>query len=254
MVRDIIDTAITQHKPLEIAYSRDGNDTKLFNLNSITYSQKYGRNYICGYCEKYKSELTFCIDKIIYADVGWIEILGKDVYTKRDGLYLITCRGDMHLEFELRKYKKGIRLQDHYQNEYGIESWYSSIDVLAYHYIPFYTKENKREWIPIDELSEEKRNGYFTFAYLILNKKPYWEDAEYNYDNSKRIISLPNTYAELTNAQENRINYTVCILGEPFDSIEFADNLNVLAYNYCSDYREKEHSNDWKLADEFGIL
>lgn len=144
MVREVIDVAIKQHKPLEIIYSKDGVCKKGFCLKDIAYSQQYGNNYICGYCETYKSELTFSIERIIHANVDWIEILDKDTCAKQDGLYLFICRGDMHLEFELRKYKKGERLQDDYQNEDGIKSWYSSIDVLAYHFIPFFTNDKQR--------------------------------------------------------------------------------------------------------------
>ena len=150
MVREIIDIAILQHKPLEITYSKDGTTSDVFNLNTVAYSPKFGNNYICGYSEKHKSELTFSINKIIYAAIDWIEILGKDTSAKKDGLYLFTCRGDMHLEFELRKYKEGVKLQDYYQNEDGTPSCNSSVDVLAYHYMPFYTKEKQREWIPFE--------------------------------------------------------------------------------------------------------
>lgn len=256
MVREIVDVAIKQRKPMEITYSKDGVSTKVFNLIDVTYSQQYGNNYICGYCEKYKSELTFSIDKITHANVDWIEILEKKTCAKQDGLYVFICRSDMHLEFELRKYKKGKRLQEDYQNEDGILSCYSSIDVLAYHFIPFFTKEGQTEWTFFEPNNEERKSGFYTFAYIKTDKVARGED-EYDwvddYDNWMNTWEFPSPW-ELTNTKEEGIYYTVDVLGIPFNKLRIPDNIKVLAYNYCSDYREREHSNHWKLVDELGEL
>lgn len=256
MVREIVDVAIKQHKPLEITYSKDGVSTKVFNLKDVTYSQQYGNIFICGYCEKYKSELTFSIDKITHANVDWIEILGNDTCAMQDGLYVFVCRSDMHLEFELRNYKMGDRLQDHYQNEDGISSCYSSIDVLAYHFIPFFSKEGQREWTPFEPNNEERKCGFYTFAYIKADKETQRED-EYDwagdYDNWMNTWEFPSPW-ELTNTKGNGIFYTVNVLGIPFNKLRIPNNIIVIAYNYCTDYREREHSNHWKLVDELGEL
>lgn len=255
MVRSIIDVAIKQCKPLMISYFKDGISVKDLYIYSIDYSKEFGKNYICAYCEEYKSRVTFNIDKIIHADIGWIDIFSKDTYAKQDGLYLFTCRGDMHLEFELRKYKKGERLQDEYQNEDGIKSWYSSIDALAYHYIPFFTNDKQREWIPFELNNKERKCGFYTFAYIQTELKQQkddiydWVD---DYDTWTNTCEFPSPW-ELTNTKENGIYYTVNALSIPFNKLRIPDNIKIIAYNYCTDYREKEHTNHWKLADELGF-
>lgn len=253
MVRNIIDIAITQHKPLDITYCKDGINIKDFNLRNVIYSRQYGSNYISGFSESHKSELVFRIDKIIQADIEWVEIYGKESIAMKDGLYQLMCMGDMHLEFELRKYKRGDDLQASYQNDEGVQSCRFSDDILAYHYIPFYLHKEQKEWIPFEKNNVERKSGFYTFAYLLIDGTSKKED-EYcrNGDDGEEWVDTNEFLSpwELTNTKENGIHYTVDVLGCPFDKLRIPHNIHVLGYNYCSCYTEKDHENHWKLAKE----
>lgn len=256
MIRDIIDIAIRHHCHLEIVYSKDGRETKVLNLKSVTYSSKYGENFISAYCNESQSELTFRIDKILHADIEWVDVFPHNSCALQDGLYLTSCRSDMHLEFELRKYRKGENLLDTYTNENGIESCYSQENVLAYHYIPYYTQED-RNWIRFEKNDKERKGGFYTFAYFQTGEDLTQEEKEYDwvddYDNWVQMTDFPSPW-ELTNTKAYGINYTVNSLGIPFDKLRIPSNINVLAYNYCSLYTEDDHTNHWDLAEELGLI
>lgn len=256
MIKDIIEIAVKHHSPLKILYSKNGQDAKLFYLKSVVYSQEYGNNCIKAYCEDYNSDLTFRIDRIIQADIEWVDVYTHNSFALNDGLYLVICRSDMHLEFELRKYCKGDNILDSYQNEDGIESCYSGENLLAYHCTPYFTDEKQDEWILFEQDSKERKSGYYTFAYLQTGDEPQedddydWVDDYDNWVNSKDFLSP----WELTNIKAEGINYTVNFLGIPFDKLRIPSNIKVLAYNYCSSYTEVDHANHWDIARELGLV
>lgn len=256
MVRELIDYVIKAESGILITYSKDGAKSNILHLNQVSYSPKYGKDYIVGYCHEFKSELTFKIDKIIDAVIEWVDVFPPEYCVKQDGLYLVTCRSDMHLEFELRKYNKGDNLLDCYHNENGFESCYSDENILAYHYIPYYTKED-RKWIGFEKNDEERKIGFYTFAYLLTGDDLTQEEKEYDwvddYANSVQMSDFLSPW-ELTNTKANGINYTVDCLGIPFDKLRIPSNIKVLAYNYCSIYTEDNHSSHWELARKMGLI
>ena len=256
MISELINIAIKRHCPLEIVYSKDGRETRTFSLRSVAYSTKYGNDYISGYCDEGQTELTFRIDKILDATIEWVDVFPPEYRVEQDGLYLVACRSDMHLEFDLRNYNKGDNLLDIYTNENGLESCYSQENVLAYHYIPYYTEED-RKWTRFEKNDEERKGGFYTFAYLLTGADLTQEEKEYDwvddYDNWVQMKDFQSPY-ELTNTKANGINYTADFLGFPFDKLRIPSNIKVLAYNYCSIYTEYDHSIHWDLAREMGII
>lgn len=256
MINGLIDLAIKHHCPLEIVYSKDGRETRTFSLRSVAYSSKYGNGYISAYCDEGQTELTFRINKILDVTIEWVDVFPPEYRVKQDGLYLVTCRSDMHLEYELRKYNKGEDIIASYQNEDGVESSYSQDDLLAYHYIPYYTQED-RNWIRFEKNDKERKDGYYTFAYLQTGEDLTQEEKEYDwvddYDNWVQMSDFISPW-ELTNTKANGINYTVSDLGIPFDKLRIPSNIKVLAYNYSSIYTEIDHRNHWDLAEELGLI
>ena len=256
MVKDIIEIAIRNHRPLEILYSKDGEKTKTFSLKYVEYSPEYENKCIKAYCEEYRSELTFRIDRIIQANIDWIDVFPPKSSVNQDGLYLVTCRSDMHLEFELRQYKKGDNIVDSYKNSDGIVSSYCQDDLLAYHFIPYYTDDNNNKWNRFEINNEERKKGYYTFAYNQTGDEPQ-EDKEYDwvddYDNWMKSKDFLSPW-ELTNIKAKGISYTVDFIGVSFDKLRIPSNIKVLAYHYCSDYTEVDHANHWDIARELGIV
>lgn len=168
MIRKLLEYAIESGCEITITYSKDGDRTNTFHLYHVEVHPQYGKNYIVGYCKEYDSKLTFKVEKIIDADVEWIDIFPPNSPTCNEGLFLVTCRSNnMHLEYELRDYKMGVNMLEPYKNIDGIKSCYTEEDVLAYHYIPYYTEDNK-DWILFDNDANNLMVGFYTFASVII--------------------------------------------------------------------------------------
>lgn len=256
MIREDIDYAIECSSPVTITYSKDGFESKIFHLDHVAYSPVFGNNYINAYCQENQKTLTFRIDKILHVEIEWIDVFPHNSCANRDGLYLVTCRSDMHLEFELRNYRRWDNMLDHYQNENGIDSFYSHENLLAYHFIPYYSEENNSEWKPFDTNSDERKPGYYIFAYLLSDEEPQEPDyeelfVERYYGSPKSDFLSP---WELTNLKSNGICYTVNDGNGQFDRIRIPSNVTVLAYSYCSYYTEANHANHWNLAEKMGLI
>lgn len=256
IVEYIIEVSINAHRPLEILYSNDGEHTKYFSLKHVKYSHEFGKKCIKAYCEECKKKLTFRIDRIIQADMDWIDVFPQKSSVYQDGLYLVICMSDMHLEFELREYKKGDTITDLYKNSDGAESCYCQDDLLAYHYIPYFTECDNRRWKRFEINKEKKEGGYYTFAYIQTGDKPQ-EDREYDwvddYDNWIASCDILSTH-KLTNVKTKGINYTVNCIEVPFDKLRIPSNIKVLAYNYCPICTEVDLSTHWGMAKELGLV
>ncbi len=72
---------------------------------------------------------------------GWKDILKGDDAAPIDGVYVIACRYDNHLGFEIYGLKKGYRFWKLYENENAHWDGYYPIDCLAYFIIPEYGPE-----------------------------------------------------------------------------------------------------------------
>lgn len=105
MHRQELDYVILSKSDIMITYSKDGETSNNFHLSDVSYSERYGKDYIVGYCTEYEKELTFKVEKITYIELEWFDLFGKSMYFKR-GLHLLAIRGDNHVAFELRQYKE----------------------------------------------------------------------------------------------------------------------------------------------------
>lgn len=251
MIRELIDQAIKNGSSVTVTYSKDGEASRDFHLIRPSYSPKYGKNYIVGYCHEYESELTFKIDNIIDTDIEWVDVFPPKYCAKQDGLYLVACRSDMHLEYELRRYNKGEDIIASYQNEDGVESSYYQDDLLAYHYIPYFKEVDNKTWLSIDKELEDNNVHFVTFAYKLIGETAMEYDEEYDYQSDKGI--LPSKY-RLCNANSNEICYTFDFVSKPIGEFVKSKNVEILAYNCCSFYKETDHSNHWELAKKMGII
>ena len=74
----------------------------------------------------------------------WIEILKEDEVAPRNGIYIIACRYDNHLGYEIYKLKKGDCFWGLYKNENAHSDGYYPIDCLAYYKIQEYSPDNKQ--------------------------------------------------------------------------------------------------------------
>ena len=54
------------------------------------------------------------------------------------------------------------------------------------------------------------------------------------------------------NEKADGVFYSFGLFRKSFDRLEFDENIIILAYNYCSRYREEQHGRHWRLADELG--
>ena len=253
MIRELIDQAIYYDRSITITYSKDGGIPREFHLIRLSYSPKYGNDYLVGYSTEYDSELTFKIDKIIDADIEWLDVLPPDYFVKRDGLYLVTCRSDNHMEYELRKYNKGEDMIALYKNEDGVESPYYEYNLLSYHYIPYYTEADNKIWIPFDKEYKDVKRGLYTFAYTIEGQEVEddWDDLDWKTRMNTQYF--PTQYP-LNKTTVNGIHFAMDFIHVPFDKLRMGENINILAYNYCSRYTELNHANHWDLARKMGVI
>ena len=48
MVKEVIEMAINRGSDITITYSKDGKTTSIIQLTDVSYSEKYGKEYITG--------------------------------------------------------------------------------------------------------------------------------------------------------------------------------------------------------------
>ena len=248
MIRGLIDKAIKSDSSVTITYSKDGEVPKEFRLIRPSYSPKYGKGYVVGYCHEYDSELTFRIDRIIDADIDWVDVFPPEYRVKQDGLYLVACRSDVHLEYELRKYNKGEDIIGFYKKEDGIESSHYQDDILAYHYIPYFEEVDNKTWLPIDQELEDDNTHFVIFAYRLIGETVL----EYDYEEVDNH-SIPSIYAQC-NTNANGIYYTFDFVRKPIGEYAKSKKIELLAYNCCSNYTESDHSHHWDLAGKMRLI
>lgn len=116
--------------------------------------------------------------------LGWKDILDKNDIVPKDGIYIIACRGDMHLIFEIYDLKKGDRFCNLYEGDNIHYNGWVVVDCLAYHYIPEYNKSDIY-WVDehkdpcVDEYGHEHNFGLITIAVIqkdtLVYILPHWD-------------------------------------------------------------------------------
>jgi hypothetical protein len=236
MVREFIDQAIKNDSGITITYLKDGTKSNVFHLNHVSYSPQYGKNYIVGYCYEYDSELTFKVDRITHAEIEWIDVLKQDNYCSQEGLYITANRRDMCLGFRMKDHKKEEWLN------YITDIFHRDDDVLAFHYIPYYSEGGDSKWTPFVHEEKELLKGIYVFAFMMVDGIVPKEDEEYD------IV--------WSDIKHNDIYY--CIFNVfpkmSIKDLKIPENINVLAYHYCTFYNEVDHTNHWDLARKMGLI
>ena len=251
MIRELIDQAIKSGNGITITYTKDGGTSKEFRLIKPSYSLKYGKGYIVGYCYEYDSELTFKIDKILDLNIEWVDVFPPENFVKQDGLYIVGV--NCLCTYELRKYNKGEDIIASYQNEDGVESSFYDYNLLAYHYIPYFKEVDNNIWVPFDKEHKDIKSGLYTFAYTVEGQEieDDWDDLDWGTRMSTQYFPTQN----LRNKTEiNGIHYAMDSIRVPFGKLRMGDNINILAYNYCSEYTQNDHINHWDLARKMGFI
>lgn len=237
MLRQELDYVILSKSDIMITYSKDGETSNNFHLNDVSYSERYGKDYIVGYCAEYEKELTFKVEKIKYIELEWFELFGKSVNFMR-GLHLLAIRGDNHVAFELRQYKEAdwsIRL---------CETLCHDDEVLATHFIPYYDEDTKEKWTRIDNSDKMLHDAIYTFAYKVSNDEELKEDDEVYH------ISLRNS------VKHNGIYYACAFIRSrtTIGELRIPTNVEFIAYNRCRYYTDNDQSKHWELAKNLGLI
>ena len=224
LVNCIIEKAIKEDAVMEILYINNQGINKLFHIRSLKFSPKFGNDYIVAYCDEAYKELTFKISYIKRANIVWNNIPDKNTQVPESGIYLLACRGDMHLIYELYYYTKGslfyerfIKENEHYNN-------YAWIYPIAYHFIPLYSPEDKINWTQFSLQDNSLADGIYVFAY----KKLDLSDGGC-FDNS---FTLPSTYNYL-NDSINGVYYSLIRPTELHDNLMIKEHCNILGYHFC---------------------
>ena len=228
MVKDIIEIAVSKGSSVTITYSKDGEENKIIQLTDVSYSKKYGRDYITGFSDK--KELTFKIDKILNVEVEWIEINNNsEIISINDGLYLIAFFYAWFLDYELKTIKKGERiLEDNQDIRKGIGNCdYSPHQSLAYHYIPLYDSDESGKWITINKETEPPtEKGLYVVAYKL--DKSNIRDRERKWIRNMWRCSNDIYYSFFVIKENHSLNYSD-IFQNP--------HIEILAYHFCHEYK-----------------
>lgn len=221
MIKDTINIAIKTKGLIEMEYSKDGVSNKFFQLYNVWYSEDYGDEYLCGFPIDSETELIFRIDKIMDLQLMWNDIYEENIQFDKAGVYAFTILGDNYLDIALYCFEKGEKVKDHCH--------YDIIDMLAYHYIPFYSETNKNQWLTFDKTEKVKYDALYVFAYTLE------EGLSVNWEERNSFLISGSHFKS---AEHSGIYYTVLEVrrGFSFDQITINEGLNVLGYSRCCKY------------------
>ena len=228
MIKDAIEMAINRRYGIMVTYSKDSLTTSVIQITDVSYSAKYGNNYITGFSGE--KELTLKIDRIVNIDVEWIDINNRKICSINDGLYLIAFNGPWFLGYELKICKKGDKILDGSQeNENGIGLFdYSPESSLAYHYIPLLNNEMSSKWIRYNKVDDVPLlEGVYVIAYKL--DKPEIKNREIKWIRSTWRCSDDIYYSVFIYNGDTSFAFSK-VLPNP--------HIEILAYYYCPKYIE----------------
>lgn len=214
--KDIIDKAIREEGIIEFDYSNDGESYKFYQLCNIRYSEEYGKKFICGYPINSDKELTFKIERIKDIQLMWDFIFEENLPIEKDGIYAVAFMADNYVDFGLYSYEVGLYLLNRCEFEL--------IDLLAYHYIPFFAKIDNKRWFAFNKTEKAKEDSIYVFAYTM--KQGISVDMEERYDFLLSGYSFQTT-------EHSEIHYTAILVrkGDGFENSKINEGVNILAYS-----------------------
>lgn len=239
MTKEQIDQAIKARADIFIEYSKDGVTIKPYQLTKLSYSEKYGKNCICGTPIDSDTELTFRVDRIKNVELHWNDFFGSNTVAPETGLFLMACRGDNHLVFELMKYKKGDRFWELYEGANEHYNGWFEVDPLAYHYIPIYSPENNSNWANYETSEKILGKGIYIFAYTLRGTVS--QDEDFSWD-------IPQISAQEIDGIYYSLLWSFSEIN--IKELEIHENVNILAYHYCMLYTEDNHVTHWQIYKE----
>lgn len=237
MVRELIDYVIKAESGISITYSKDGAKSNIFHLNHVSYSPKYGKDYIVGYCYEYDSELTFKVERITNAELEWMDMMGNNPY-RPHYMHLMVYLADNYFGYELRQYEQcewTVHLIKSLQQD----------DVFAIHYIPYLDADSSSKWITFNNDDKILHRGVYTFAYKVIDRERVKEDEE-------SISDIEWTKA----IEQGTIRYGLALIhsNKSINELNYPKNLELMAYHYTTFYNQKDHKIRWELAKKMGLI
>ena len=219
--KDIIDKAIREEGIIEFDYSKDGESNKYYQLRNIRYSDEYGKKFICGCPINSDKELTFKIERIKDIQLMWDFIFEENIPIEKDGIYAVAFMADNYVDFGLYSYEVGLYLLNRCELEL--------IDLLAYHYIPFYTEIDNKRWFAFNKTEKAKEDSIYVFAYTM--KQGISVDLEERFDFLLSGYSFQTT-------EHSEIHYTAILVrkGDGFENKKLNEGVKILAYSRCPNY------------------
>lgn len=223
MIRETINKAIQTQRNIIMEYSKDGLSSKLYQLTKINY--KPDEEYICGTPINSVKELTFRVNRIINIELLWNDISDREMEAPASGLFLIACRADMHLEFELMKYNKGDKFWDLYLGSNRHYNGWVCSEPEAFHFVPAFTHVDDKYWKGYATLDYTLDNGYYIFAYTLRGVVE---------KNEENFTDIP--YGSCYIDQEmGGIFYTLVysFTNISIEELRIKNNVDILAYHHC---------------------
>ena len=224
MIKDTLEMAINRGCSISLTYSKDGTTTSIIQLTDVSYSSKFGKDYITGFCDK--KELTFKIDRIVNVEIEWIDVYNRNVCSIHDGLYLIAFDYCGWLTYELRTCSKGEKILDNHQEKgIGLYGYFPEL-ALAYCYVPFYDGDNSCKWVNISKgINTPSKKGFYVFAFKLDNANI--KDKERKWINTTWRCSNDIYYSFGGMIESDSYTYP-----EPLQN----PHIEIIAYYYCSEY------------------
>lgn len=211
----------------EIDYCKTSGEKHTYHIMDVSFSDKYGNNYISAYCAEVCSYLTFKIDRINAIRHAWIEIFNTEATAMKSGIYIFACRGDNHLEFEMYRMCEGEKLWKYFENEYAHMNGWFKVNPLAYYFVEFYPEGT--QWRLFDSFSEEE---FCDTNEIVAYRK---NESEVYY--ALRLYSLWSEDDYLTPKHDN------------YDEDYWHETCFLASYKFPR-YTEENHGRHWKLYEE----
>lgn len=213
MIKDIIDKAIKTEGIIEMEYSKDGTTKKFYQISNINYSSDYGDKCFCGSPIGSEIELTFRIDKVRDLQLLWDFVFEENVQLNKSGIYTLCFMADNYLDFGIYDYEAGEKILAHFHDDLWA--------IQAFHYIPYYTEANIKQWHLYDKSVKISDNNLYVFVFIMEEGINYDIEEDYDY-----LFGGPDF--RLT--EHSGIYYRL-IQGSEFNNIRMSKGVNILAYS-----------------------
>lgn len=131
---------------------------KYYGLKDVLSFGKYRGQQVCDVIDLDINYITWCLDNIptfkLSKDAeeaynkfsSWTIISSSDFVMPVDGVYLVACRGDNHIEYEIHKYQRGQRFWEFFEGENAHLNGWFCVEPMGYYRLPLlkYWKVNKK--------------------------------------------------------------------------------------------------------------